>query len=98
MYGECIICEVETYRHPPSCYVFFTDGNGHLRQHNTAGNSLFECAMNAIRWFNDWYGPRPGRDTILIVHANCKGKDQHFQVRAERVVQHFGLNPADWLD
>jgi hypothetical protein len=80
------------------CYVSFrTSGDGEW-QHNTEADSLFEGAMRAIRWFNEWHGPRPACGTILTVRAGSATKEREYRVRAIRVVEHFGLNPSDWLD
>lgn len=54
--------------------------------------------MNAIRWFNDWYGPRPARDTILKITAGPAHNQKEYRVRASRVVEHYGLAVEDWLD
>lgn len=54
--------------------------------------------MNAIRWFNEWHGPRPKSGDILEVHAGWGGEQKIYRVKASRVVEHFGLNPGDWLD
>ena len=78
-------------------YVFFKTATGRW-QHNTSGSSLFEAAMNAIRWFNEWKGPRPRLDAILEINAGWAGERKVFHVRARRVVEHFGLNPEDWLE
>jgi hypothetical protein len=54
--------------------------------------------MAAIRWFNEWKGPRPTLDTILEINAGWAGEQKIYRVRASRVVEHFGLNPGDWLE
>lgn len=79
------------------CYVYFRNERG-LWQHNTAAHSLFAAAMNAIRWFNEWHGPRPTPETVLRVTAGWYGDQKEYSVRADRVVEHFGLDPKNWLD
>lgn len=80
------------------CYVSFRTKPEGQWQFNTASHSLFDAAMRAIRWFNEWHGPRPRRDTILTVKAGWGGAEKEYRVRAGRVVEHFGLDPAAWLD
>lgn len=77
-------------------FVHFRTDRGEF-QHNTNAASLFEGAMNAIRWFNEWHGPRPGRDTVLTVNAGWAHEQKTYRVRASRVVEHFGLRIEDWL-
>lgn len=79
------------------CYVFFRNERG-LWQDNTAAHSLFEGAMNAIREFHERGRVRPGMDTVLRVIAGWAHEEKEYFVRASRVVEHFGLNPSEWLD
>jgi hypothetical protein len=82
----------------PPCSVYWeSDGPGQW-QYNTSAVSLFEAAMNAIRWFNEWKGPRPRLNTVLTIHAGWPCEQKTFHVRAARVVEHQGLEPRDWLD
>jgi hypothetical protein len=81
-----------------TCYVSFRTAPEGRWQYNTEAGSVFEAAMNAIRWFNEWKGPRPRRSTVLTVDMTDMGKKNVFHVRAERVVKHFGLDPGQWLD
>lgn len=81
-----------------TCYVSFRTEEPGQWQYNTLAPSVFEAAMNAIRWFNEWKGPRPRRRTVLTVDMTDMRKKQLFHVRAERVVEHFGLDPSQFLD
>lgn len=79
------------------CYVTFRTPKGNW-QCNTAAASLFEGAMKAIRWFNEWQGPRPRLGSVLEVHGGWSHTAKVYWVRARRVIEHFGLDPRDWLD
>lgn len=79
------------------CYVSFRTPRGNW-QHNTLAASLFEGALKAIRWFNEWQGPRPRPESVLNVTGGWSGAAKEYRVRAGRVIESFGLNPHDWLD
>lgn len=78
-------------------YVYFRTDRG-LWQFNTHAASLFEGAMNAIRWFAEWHGPRPHRNAVLTINAGWAHDQKTCRVRAARVVEHFGLRVEDWLE
>jgi hypothetical protein len=82
----------------PPCSVYWeSDGPGGW-QHNTSARSLFEAALNAIRWFNEWKGPRPRQDTVLTIHAGWSGNQKTYRVSAGRVLEHYGLDARELLD
>lgn len=54
---------------------------------NTVGNSAFEAARNAYRFFHKdyWHGPRPTLETVFLIQWT--GEERKIFVRAKRALE-----------